>query len=218
MEHFGTILTHAERTCMLCYSISWQANLLLPASYADGARGSIVIHPKANRARPWALISRSPADQSSMEEAYSKAGIFQIHDWRHESLDDAFVRYRFTGQDPYCIDSVLINSQGRMQCPSSSFLATQGKTGIDGYDGSQLDPTGCIPPRAGFVDSLSNVNPRECRATTSAYGMYTASKYASKDGKWAAFHLVNTASQHEICFSIDSYVTLLSRSQSVSQS
>lgn len=173
------------------------------ASYGDGLRGPIILHPKPSVPRPWSAISKSRDDQRSMEEAYNKAGPLVIHDWRHETMDNAMTRYRYTGQDPYCIDSLLINSQGRTHCYDPELLKPMATLQAPGIE--NLDSNGCVGPLFGFKNKFAKVNPTQCQNSTSAMGEYDTSAYGSKDGKYAAFHILNAGTEYETCFSIDGH-------------
>lgn len=172
-------------------------------SYVDGLRGPIIIQPAADVTRPWSAIDNS--SYNSLEEAYTQAVPLMLHEWRHETFDNALVRYRSTGKDPYCSDTMLINSQGRVKCLPASTLKNMAGTAASFGLQDYLDPTGCVPPVASFLDQLANENARTCSNTTSAYGVYPTSSFGSSDGKWAAFHLINAGGEWQSCFSIDGH-------------
>lgn len=49
-------------------------------------------------------------------EAEREATNILLNDWTHESSDDIFARYNETGAFPSCVDSILANGMGRVQC------------------------------------------------------------------------------------------------------
>lgn len=173
------------------------------ATYADGLRGAIILHPKPTHRRPWEAISKDLNEQKSVEEAFQHAGSLVLHDWRHETMENALTRYRYTGQDPYCIDSMLINSQGRNYCYDLDWLKPQATLQAPYIDG--LDTNGCIGAVFGFQNQMAKVNPAQCQNSTSALVAYKSSVHGSRDGKYAAFHILNAGSEFETCFSIDGH-------------
>lgn len=54
-----------------------------------------------------------------------------LNDWTHELSDVVFARYMKTGAFPSCVDSILANGQGRVQCLPKSALESGPGLGID---------------------------------------------------------------------------------------
>lgn len=120
--------------------------------------------------------------------------------WRHEDMDSALTRYRVTGQDPLCLDSVLINGQGRVHCPTAELLKEQAS--VPNMLGGP-DVRGCVGLPWSFVNATTHNNPPTCQNTTSAYPLFTPK--ASKNGKFAALHLISAGGDLQMSFSIDAH-------------
>ncbi|TVY74179.1 Laccase-1 [Fusarium oxysporum f. sp. cubense] len=54
-----------------------------------------------------------------------------LNDWTHELSDVVFARYMKTGAFPSCVDSILANGQGRVQCLPKSALESGPGLGIE---------------------------------------------------------------------------------------
>lgn len=68
-----------------------------------------------------------------------------------------------------------------------------------------LGVQGCISSVFNFDGDTNKVNPPTCINTTSGYPLFESDRYGSKDGKWAAFHVINSGGTFELALGIDSH-------------
>lgn len=171
--------------------------------FEDGIRGPMFIRPADSRPRPWRLISDNLEEQRSMEEAFNKSYNALLFTWRHEDMSNVLVREQKTGTNPICMDSVLLNGQGRVHCPSASMISSEA---VDQSARGTVDVKGCQSrPMHAFLNKSSDVNPTTCSNTTSSYPVITASRHASSDSRWASINLVNAGGLASHTFSIDGH-------------
>lgn len=138
-----------------------------------------------------------------MEEAFRKPYHALLFTWRHEDMNNVLIREQKTGTNPVCIDSVLLNGQGRVICPAQTVIANEAG---DQQAMGDVDVKGCMArPTYAFVNKSSDLNPVTCSNTTSSYPVITASRHASSDGGWAAINLVNAGGLASHTFSIDGH-------------
>ncbi|KAL6405306.1 hypothetical protein AUP68_11057 [Ilyonectria robusta] len=184
------------------------------AYYNDAIRGPVLIRPAASRQRPFASLVRNGDDGAAVVEAERDAINILLNDWTHELSDVVFARYLKTGALPSCVDSILANGNGRVQClpqttsrPSSTMLmhhsASQTSSGIPDMSGmDSLNPRGCMPPmvfKPGF--NMSSLPPETCTNTTSPLLIIPADQSRG----WLALNLVNSGAVSALRVSLDAH-------------
>lgn len=92
------------------------------AYYNDAIRGSITIHPKKSRVRPFQSLATDDNDYNALLEAERKAIPILLTDWYHNLSDEVYADYMSTGAFPNCVDSLLANGMGRVQCLPQEIL------------------------------------------------------------------------------------------------
>jgi len=105
------------------------------AYYNDAIRGPLLIRPAASRDRPFLQLAENDQERSALLEAEQTAENILLNDWTHELSDVIFMRYLETGAFPSCVDSILANGNGRVQCLPQDVLVAGPGLGIN--DGSQ---------------------------------------------------------------------------------
>lgn len=107
------------------------------AYYNDAIRGPLLIRPAASRQRPFDKIAGGKPDQmSALLAAEKDANNILLNDWTHELSDVISARYMQTGAAPSCVDSILANGLGRVQCLPQSILDAGPGLGIRSQSGS----------------------------------------------------------------------------------
>merc|ERR1711939_122430 len=86
------------------------------AYYNDAIRGPITILPKLSRTRPFESIASCDADVGALLQAERHAFPVVLTDWYHDISDVVLREYNRTGVFPHCVDSLLANGMGRVQC------------------------------------------------------------------------------------------------------
>ncbi|KAF5712261.1 Cupredoxin [Fusarium mundagurra] len=101
------------------------------AYYNDAIRGPLLIRPAASRRRPFTTLARDEDDLAALLAAERNATNVLLNDWTHELSDVIFARYMKTGAFPSCVDSILANGRGRVQCLSKNALESGPGLGME---------------------------------------------------------------------------------------
>ncbi|KAJ5350264.1 hypothetical protein N7541_007991 [Penicillium brevicompactum] len=86
------------------------------AYYNDAIRGPLLIRPSSSRRRPFENLASNGDERDAMLEAERNATSVLLNDWTHELSDTIYARYFETGAFPHCVDSILANGLGRVEC------------------------------------------------------------------------------------------------------
>ena len=81
-----------------------------------------MIRPSPSRRRPFESLANSPAELEVLLRAERDAPSVLLNDWTHSLSDVIYEQYFETGAFPNCVDSLLANGQGRVQCLPESVL------------------------------------------------------------------------------------------------
>merc|ERR1712093_269443 len=92
------------------------------AYYNDAIRGPLMIRPSSSRRRPFESLANTPAELEALLQAERDAPSVPLNDWTHSLSDVIYEQYFETGAFPNCVDSLLANGQGRVQCLPESVL------------------------------------------------------------------------------------------------
>merc|ERR1711977_795675 len=92
------------------------------AYYNDAIRGPLSIRPKRSRSRPFESIASSAAVAEASLQAERDAFPVLLTDWYHEVSDMVLREYNRTGVFPHCVNSLLANGLGRVQCLPQAVL------------------------------------------------------------------------------------------------
>merc|ERR1712230_47987 len=103
------------------------------AYYNDAVRGPLIIHPSPSRRRPFESLAADSAELDTMLRVERDATPILLTDWYHRSSDLIFEEYFTTGAFPQCVDSLLANGQGRVQCLPENVLQAGPGLGIQSY-------------------------------------------------------------------------------------
>ncbi|THW31058.1 hypothetical protein D6D22_10385 [Aureobasidium pullulans] len=109
------------------------------AYYNDAIRGTITVHPKKSRGRPFQSLAAYDRDYIALLEAERKAVPVMLTDWYHNLSDEVYHDYMQTGAFPSCVDSLLANGMGRVQCLPQQILDCGTKLCIGPNDSSSMD-------------------------------------------------------------------------------
>ncbi|KAA8644991.1 uncharacterized protein ATNIH1004_009202 [Aspergillus tanneri] len=86
------------------------------AYYSDGIRGPLLIRPSPVRLRPFEKLAHSQHERDILLQTERDATSILLNDWTHELSDTIYARYFKTGAFPSCVDSILANGLGRVEC------------------------------------------------------------------------------------------------------
>jgi len=81
-----------------------------------------MIRPSSSRRRPFESLANTPAELEVLLQAERDAPSVLLNDWTHSLSDVIYEQYIETGAFPNCVDSLLANGQGRVQCLPESVL------------------------------------------------------------------------------------------------
>lgn len=100
----------------------------------DGIRGPMLIHAAQNVSRPFPTISNDTEDIAAMKLAEVSPTTLMVSDWYHLTGDAVSARLVATqnAMQALCVDSVLFNGIGAVQCPPAADMTALG-----------LDSKGC---------------------------------------------------------------------------
>lgn len=85
---------------------------------SDGLYGIMYIRPRAERPRPYHLVTNDTAEIALLRELELHPLHLIADDTFKESMDDVIARMQHFGVDPVCIQSIQINGLGRVRCHS----------------------------------------------------------------------------------------------------
>ncbi|KAJ9634649.1 hypothetical protein H2199_008934 [Coniosporium tulheliwenetii] len=100
------------------------------AYYSDATRGPLMIHPSPSRRRPFEELASGNDELSALLQAERDAAPVLLTDWYHRLSDEVFAQYFETGAFPNCVDSLLANGYGRVQCLPDYILQAGAGLGI----------------------------------------------------------------------------------------
>ncbi|KAF2727478.1 hypothetical protein EJ04DRAFT_451268 [Polyplosphaeria fusca] len=178
----------------------------------DGCYGAILIKPKHGLAKPFDKIG---ADVKALEEAESKIQPLLLSDWRHTTSQHTWELQLASGlESSVCMDSLLVNGKGAVNCWSREDLDRFTNPGIGPVleqNGWQMTDKGCLPPEALELllagDSETNIDalPEEIfEVCTPTQGSREVIKVPHK-AKWLALDIISTAGIDSFSFSIDEH-------------
>jgi len=114
-----------------------------------------MIRPNPSRTRPFEELAVNNADSSALLQAERDATSVLLNDWTHDLSDTVFTRYFETGAFPNCVDSILANGYGRVQCLPEEII--QAGTGL-GIGATPSDNMSSMSPTSSSV-SMSMAGP-----------------------------------------------------------
>ncbi|KAI1320996.1 multicopper oxidase [Xylariaceae sp. FL0255] len=184
----------------------------------DGLFGPIVIHPSDTTETPFKLISQDEATIAAMENAAANIQPLMLSDWRNIDSITAWNIIVNASSDLPCLDSLLINGKGRIECWSAEKLASlvtpEMAELLAAENFTSLTPKGCLPkPVAllaldGTYPTNASAIPDElfdvCNSTDTPNASFNIEKQSNDvDGTWAAFDVVGVYTTFSTSFSID---------------
>lgn len=176
----------------------------MKGAYSDGIRGPLLIDPRPGSCLPFAGISEDIQQQKVLAEQFHNPEILQFYDWRHETMASALARWATTGGDPFCVDNILINGKGRVECLDQQTLAAEALF-MNFVLVGKPDAKGCVSN--GFANfpgyGPRSMNPVTCIETTS--DLYVVDVHEKREGGWIVLNLINEGGNNDLVFSIDAH-------------
>ncbi|KAL2391842.1 hypothetical protein ABEF93_000073 [Exophiala dermatitidis] len=119
------------------------------AYYNDAVRGPLLIRPSPSRRRSFEGLARDSTELDALLQAERVATPLLLTDWYHRLSDVIYDEYFTTGAFPQCVDSLLANGYGRVQCLPESVLQAGPGLGLESIVASDPhDPLSTPMPTA----------------------------------------------------------------------
>ena len=90
-----------------------------------------MIRPLPSRRRPFQSLTSAKQEVEKLLQAEHDAVPVMLNDWTHDLSDTVYAQYFQTGVFPYCVDSLLANGYGRVECLPESILMAGTGLGLD---------------------------------------------------------------------------------------
>lgn len=114
-------------------------------------RGAFIVHPPADKPRPFHMIASSARNQAKMMAAEYAPQVLMLTDWDRATAWSLVQNYALSGITPTCHDAILLNGRGNQFCPTQDYLTSPEIMAIFG-GGSNLTDRGCLDQSYGFLN------------------------------------------------------------------
>lgn len=168
---------------------------------SDGVFGPIWINPSDDVPRPYHLISND-TDFLCEIEKLEKQGKFIIADDNFKKgMDDIATTMFQYGIDPLCIQSILVNGQGRVYCQDRDTLDEFGVKfgGVNFDDMACLQDTEYVQTSESYALEAPGFSPPCVPTYSDIYTHYT------NGSEWQFLTILNSGGQWNKAFSIDGH-------------
>ncbi|ORY08454.1 Cupredoxin [Clohesyomyces aquaticus] len=179
----------------------------------DGAYGPIIIKPKSGLSKPFTAIS--PDEVDALEAAEKNVRPLLLSDWRHTTSERTWELQLASGiESAVCMDSLLINGKGAVDCWSREEITQFTSPGIAPLlqqNNLTMTDKGCLPPQIlGELlessvpidyDALPSTVFNVCTPTKGSHAVIKTPKHS----KWMALDIISTAGIDTFAFSIDEH-------------
>ncbi|KAI9733982.1 MAG: hypothetical protein M1834_002639 [Cirrosporium novae-zelandiae] len=179
----------------------------------DGLYGSLLIRPPQSEPRPFSTIMNDNDNETleAMISAEENPTILMLSDWDHLTFDEYLAAEADSGADLTCVDSILVNGQGSVNCQSIDTLESLLSAPLKSLlNGTNVTDRGCTPPipaartQGNFSYDVSKIPAGlldGCTPTNTSNAVIEVSSY---DG-WASINFIAAASIKELTVSIDEH-------------
>ncbi|KAI0008774.1 multicopper oxidase [Xylariaceae sp. FL0662B] len=182
-------------------------------SLFDGLYGGILVRPKENLDGLWSKISNDTDDIKAMTKAATNAELAVLSDWSQYTSDEYWKANEETNLLVFCVDSILMNGQGGVYCPSQEFLIEQTAPGIAESafpPGVHVTDKGCLP----FTDAIEGHYPNMTHPEKTpphlqdgcipSEGTNATVEVDPADG-WVSINFIAATTSKQVYFSIDEH-------------
>lgn len=172
----------------------------------DGLYGAIIIAPADDAETPFSQIG----DVSTLSKAAGKVETVFASDWSRYTFDEFFAIEKAANKDTACTDSIILNGQGSVFCPSIDFLSANAAPQTPAVlNGTSLTAKGCIPAsnpllQGRFPFNAGALPPDVYDVCTPYQGSNYTYTVDAKDG-YAAMSFVNPGGFALLQVAIDSH-------------
>lgn len=184
----------------------------------DGLYGPIVIHPAPSTPAPYELITTDPASLSAIQMAEKTRMPLLISDWRHIESQYEWESSQQSGVDTPCLDSILVNGKGKVNCLSreqqAALITPNRQMLLSLVPGTQLTDKSCAPPSVITKLASPGAPPPDygaippeffngCSATAGSTEVIHVAQKSTSDETWVMFDLISSLSLQQVQFSLD---------------
>ncbi|KAK3365614.1 Cupredoxin [Lasiosphaeria ovina] len=171
----------------------------------DGLYGPIVIHPKKSRPAPFSLVSKDAKALAAIQKAAANPKPLMLSDYRHTVSDDTNAIQQASGIELTCLDSILLNGKGNVNCWSAqkiaSLLGPDQLAFLQLANVSSFSVKGCLPPQVFAALTLPG-QPKpnlaaipadifdQCTPTKGSREVISVVKETCDDDKWLALDVI----------------------------
>lgn len=175
----------------------------------DGLYGAIYIRPGDEVEKPFWLISNRTREVKAMRRAEERTTPIVLSDWRQLTSEELWHAEEATGLDAYCVNALLVNGRGSVQCLDRSTLDRYSAAKWAFLGNSSLTDIGCAPPtipllQGDFPHNFSATPPTLFSGCTPSQGS-TELLLVDPQASYASFDLISAAGVSMPTFSIDEH-------------
>ncbi|KAE8150101.1 multicopper oxidase-domain-containing protein [Aspergillus avenaceus] len=176
---------------------------------ADGLYGPIWINPAPHTPEPFHLISRNPRDVAAMRKADRNPKLITLSDWSHFTSEEYQKIMEETGIDLFCVDTILINGRGAVQCPGVDFInSLQTEYLKASIDYLPLTDKGCYPDiyktQGDFYKDVSKLPPGLESGCIPTAGTHEVIEVDPRD-EWASLKFISATWLKYLMASVDEH-------------
>lgn len=118
-------------------------------------------------------MAQTEAEKSALLQAETEATPLLLADWYHSPSNTVYQQYLRTGAFPSCVDSLLANGHGRVQCLPNDLLMAGSGLGFDSTSTEMASKTSSMPHAMNSGSTMASCM-NDCATTTNAMPMNTA--------------------------------------------
>ncbi|GFG10454.1 laccase-1 [Aspergillus lentulus] len=175
----------------------------------DGLYGAIYIRPDDEVEKPFRLISNRTREVKAMSRAEARTTPIVLSDWRQLTSEELWHAEEATGLDAYCVNALLVNGRGSVQCLDRNTLDRYSAAKWAFLGNSSLTDIGCAPPTIPLLEGNSPHNfsatpPTVFSGCTPSQGS-TELLLVDPHALYASFDLISATSVSMLTFSIDEH-------------
>lgn len=191
----------------LCYRYHGHAK----GQIQDGLYGPLYIRAPPSAQLPFSQIANSTSDVASMTHADQDPKLVILSDWDHLTSEEYFNAAKASNLDTFCVDSMLINGKGAVNCQPQSLLNQLTPPPLlKLLNGSFVSDRGCTPPtrqsldQGNFTSDITKLPPGlidGCKPTNGSHEVIEV----NVGDKYASIHWISAMSIKTPVVSIDEH-------------
>ncbi|KAL8822659.1 MAG: hypothetical protein Q9191_006609 [Dirinaria sp. TL-2023a] len=177
----------------------------------DGLYGPIYIRPPPNAPQPFSQFANGSQDLAAMKKADETPRLVMLSDWDHLTSDEYLAAEQASNLDTFCVDSMLVNGKGSVNCQPQSLLNNLTLPPLlQLLNGSFVSDRGCTPPvqkaldEGNFTSDITKLPPGLIDGCKPTNGSQEIIEVDAKDG-YVSIHWISAMSIKTPVVSIDEH-------------